>query len=66
MVTRVSVGEYRAHIWDYSKVGIIVYPLLSLLFGVGIFWLTGRSTSPTQELKRALDQQSSFPTCNPW
>lgn len=65
VVTRVSVDEYRAHIWDYSKVGIIVYPLLSVLFGVGIFWLTGRSTSPTQELKRALDQQEFIPYLQP-
>ncbi|MFM7969404.1 EAL domain-containing protein [Aeromonas sp. A-5] len=65
VVTRVSVDEYRAHIWDYSKVGIILYPLLSVLFGVGIFWLTGRSTSPTQELKRALDQQEFIPYLQP-
>lgn len=65
VVTRVSVDEYSAHIWDYSKVGIIVYPLLSVLFGVGIFWLMGRSTSPTQELKRALDQQEFIPYLQP-
>lgn len=65
VVTKVSVDEYGAHIWDYSKVGIIVYPLLSVLFGVGIFWLMGRSTSPTQELKRALDQQEFIPYLQP-
>ncbi|MGS3142131.1 EAL domain-containing protein [Aeromonas sanarellii] len=65
VVTRVSLNEYGAHIWDYSKVGVIFYPLLGLLLGVGVFWLTGRPTSPVQELKRALDQQEFIPYLQP-
>ncbi|MGU5740669.1 EAL domain-containing protein [Aeromonas caviae] len=65
VVTTVSVDEYRAHIWDYSKVGVIIYPLLSLLLGVAVFWLMGRSTSPAQELKRALSQQEFIPYLQP-
>ncbi|USV58360.1 EAL domain-containing protein [Aeromonas encheleia] len=65
VATTLSVDEYGAHIWDYSKISLIVYPLLSLLFGVGVFWLMGRSTSPTQELKRALDQGEFLPHLQP-
>src|SRR5690606_29406696 len=44
---------------------VIIYPLLSLLLGVAVFWLMGRSTSPAQELKRALSQQEFIPYLQP-
>lgn len=65
VVTILSADEYGAHVWDYSKVSLILYPLLSLIFGLGVFWLAGRSTSPVQELKRALDQQEFIPYLQP-
>ncbi|MCH7373384.1 EAL domain-containing protein [Aeromonas sp. MR16] len=65
VVTSISNRDYGAHLWDYSKVSLILYPLLSLLFGGGAFWLTGRSTSPEQELRRALDHQEFIPYLQP-
>ena len=65
VVTRIAAEEYGAHIWDYAKVGIILYPLLGLLSGLGVYWLMGRSTSPSQELRRALDQQEFIPYLQP-
>lgn len=65
VVTRLSADDYAVHVWDYAKVGIIIYPLLSLLFGLGVFWLMGRSTSPVQELRRALDHGEFFPLLQP-
>ena len=61
---QVSLNEYGAHIWDYSKVGVIFYPAGAAARG-GVFWLTGRPTSPVQELKRALDQQEFIPYLQP-
>lgn len=65
VVTTISNREYGAHIWDYSKVSLIFYPLLSLMFGLGVFWLTGRSTSPQQALRRALELQEFIPYIQP-
>lgn len=65
VVTELSHDEYGAHIWNYSRASIIIYPLLGILVGVGVFWLTGRSTSPSQELRRALDQREFIPYLQP-
>jgi c-di-GMP phosphodiesterase len=65
VVTALSNRDYAAHLWDYSKVSLIIYPLLSLMFGFGAFWLMGRSHSPMQELRRALDQQEFIPYLQP-
>ncbi|MGY3904523.1 EAL domain-containing protein [Aeromonas lusitana] len=65
VVTTLSNRDYVAHLWDYSKISIIFYPLLSLLFGLGAFWLTGRAASPQQEFRRALDKQEFIPYLQP-
>ena len=65
VVTDLSHDEYGSHIWHYSKASIIIYPLLGILVGVGVFWLTGRSTSPSQELRRALAQREFIPYLQP-
>ncbi|MGY3961769.1 MULTISPECIES: EAL domain-containing protein [Aeromonas] len=65
VVTDLSHDEYGSHLWQYSKVSIIIYPLLGILVGIGVFWLTGRSTSPSQELRRALEQGEFIPYLQP-
>lgn len=65
VVTAISNQDYVAHVWDYAKVSLILYPLLSLLFGCWAFWLTGRAASPQQEFRRALDKQEFIPYLQP-
>ena len=65
VVTDLSHDEYGSHIWNYSA-SLIIYPLLGLLAGCLVYWLAYRSTSPSQELRRALDQREFIPICNPW
>ena len=66
VVTQVSVGEHRAHIWDYPRSRHHRLSPAEPAVRGGDLLLTGRSTSPTQELKRRWISRSSFPTCNPW
>ncbi|HEA3091580.1 TPA: cyclic diguanylate phosphodiesterase [Aeromonas salmonicida] len=65
VVTDLSHNEYGSHVWSYSRASLIIYPLLGILVGVGVFWLTGRSTSPSQELRRALAQREFIPYLQP-
>ena len=60
-----SVDEYRAHIWDYSKVGVIIYPLLSLLLGVAVFWLMGRLDFAGPGAETGTSQQEFIPYLQP-
>ncbi|MFQ2094480.1 EAL domain-containing protein [Aeromonas taiwanensis] len=65
VVTTVSTNEFGTHIWDYSRVGIIAYPLVGLLMGLATFWLMGRAASPLQEFRRALEKQEFIPYLQP-
>lgn len=65
VVTDLSHDEYGSHIWNYSRASLIIYPLLGLLAGCLVYWLAGRSTSPSQELRRALDQREFIPYLQP-
>ncbi|HDZ8857279.1 TPA: cyclic diguanylate phosphodiesterase [Aeromonas dhakensis] len=65
VVTELSYDEYGSHIWTYSRASLIIYPLLGLVVGCLVYWLTGRSTSPSQELRRALDQREFIPYLQP-
>ncbi|MNG91784.1 EAL domain-containing protein [Aeromonas encheleia] len=65
VVTMLPIEVYGAHLWAYSKVSLILFPLLGLLFGFWVFRLMGRSASPTQELRRALDQREFIPYIQP-
>ncbi|MGL6371946.1 EAL domain-containing protein [Aeromonas hydrophila] len=65
VVTELSHDEYGSHIWNYSRASLIIYPLLGLLAGCLVYWLAGRSTSPSQELRRALDQREFIPYLQP-
>ncbi|XEI31999.1 cyclic diguanylate phosphodiesterase [Aeromonas veronii] len=63
--TRVTNDDYLSHAWRYSRDTLLLFPLLSLLIGVGTFWLMGRSSSPAEELKRALVEEEFIPYLQP-
>ncbi|QHC06663.1 EAL domain-containing protein [Aeromonas veronii] len=65
VATIVTNNDYLNHAWRYSRNMIILFPLLAFLVGFGTFWLMGRSTTPTEELKRALSQQEFIPYLQP-
>ena len=65
VVTQVTSDDYLSHAWRYSRDTLILYPLLALLVGFGTFWSMGRSNSPAEELKRALEQQEFMPYLQP-
>ncbi|WP_323892551.1 EAL domain-containing protein [Aeromonas allosaccharophila] len=65
VATNITKSEYLSHIWRYSRGGLILYPLLSLLIGIGSFRLMGRSSSPAEELKRALIEEEFIPYLQP-
>ncbi len=65
VATNITKSEYLSHIWRYSRGGLILYPLLSLLIGIGTFWFMGRSSSPAEELKRALVDEEFLPYLQP-
>ena len=44
VVTELSYDEYGSHIWTYSRASLIIYPLLGLVVGCLVYWLTGRSS----------------------
>ncbi|MFB2864280.1 EAL domain-containing protein [Aeromonas sp. MdU4] len=65
VATRVTEHDYLSYAWRHSVGSIILYPLLSLLVGLGTFWLMGRSHSPAEELKRALVAEEFIPYLQP-
>jgi len=65
VVTRVTNDDYLSHAWRYSRDTLILSPLLALLIGFGTFRLMGRSSSPAEELKRALAEEEFIPYLQP-
>ncbi len=65
VVTRVTVHDYWSHAWRYSRYTLFLSPLLALLIGFGTFRLMGRSSSPAEELKRALIEEEFIPYLQP-
>ncbi|MFQ2125563.1 EAL domain-containing protein [Aeromonas jandaei] len=65
VATRVTREDYLEHAWRHSWGHILLYPLLGLLVGVGTFRLMGRSSSPSEELKRALIDEEFLPYLQP-
>ncbi|WP_033136786.1 EAL domain-containing protein [Aeromonas finlandensis] len=65
VVTQVTVHDYLSHAWRYSRDTLILSPLLALLIGFGTFRLMGRSSSPSEELKRALIEEEFIPYLQP-
>ncbi|WP_235461382.1 EAL domain-containing protein [Aeromonas australiensis] len=65
VVTWVTVHDYLSHAWRYSRDTLLLSPLLVLLIGFGTFRLMGRSSSPAEELKRALIEEEFIPYLQP-
>ncbi|WP_042012774.1 EAL domain-containing protein [Aeromonas fluvialis] len=65
VVTWVTMHDYLSHAWRYSRDTLILSPLLALLVGFGTFRLMGRSSSPSEELKRALIEEEFIPYLQP-
>ena len=65
VVTLLPTEVIGVNLWNYSKISFFIYPLLGLLFAIGVFRLMGRTTSPLQDMRRALAQQEFIPYIQP-
>ncbi|WP_111805217.1 EAL domain-containing protein [Aeromonas allosaccharophila] len=65
VATLVTNDDYLTHAWRYSRDTLLLSPLLALLIGFGTFRLMGRSSSPAEELKRALIEEEFIPYLQP-